>query len=90
MSNGWFVHGHYLLSSTFDPNTADTSQYTKGGGMQVDLGYLFPVGQSFHLGLQLTHRAFEYKALTTAGVDDTTNAYKINTVSPKVRFTFFF
>jgi len=90
MKNGWFVHGHYILSAQKDDDTSDTSKWTKGTGLQMDLGYSMEISGPFHLGLGLSYRSLEYSTADVAGVEITTNKRKITEMDPKIRFTFLF
>jgi hypothetical protein len=89
-SDVWFIHAHSILSSEFDPIVGDSSKYTKGSGLQIDLGYLFPFGASFRMGFELSHRTLEFKALTTSSVDDTTFNLIQNELRPKICLAWMF
>ena len=90
MKSGWFVHGHYILSSEFDQDTSTADKWKKGTGIQTDLGYMAPISGVFYLGIQLTYRALEYKTFESSGVDITTSTYKLTDMTPKLRLTFIF
>lgn len=90
MTGAWFVHGHYVFSAEFDPATGDNQKWTKGSGLQMDLGYLMNISGPLNFGLQLSFRNLQFKSNNTGGVDDESNARSINELYPKFRFTFLF
>lgn len=92
MKNGWFVHGHYILASENDLNTADAAldKWKKGTGIQADFGYMAMISGPFYLGIQMTYRTLEYKTYETGGVDSTAFTFKATEMMPKLRLTFIF
>ncbi len=89
MKNGWFVHGHYILSSEYDDNTSNADKFNKGTGMQVDFGYLAMISGPFYLGVEMSYRALEYKNAQISNVDVATSL-KFTDMMPKLRLTFIF
>ncbi len=90
MKNGWFGHLHYILSADKDDNTANADKWSKGTGIQVDLGYMMPVSGAFMLGVELAYRSLSYSTNTVSSVESTTTARKTADMMPKIRFTFIF
>lgn len=91
MKNGWFGHFHYILSSESDSDTSTSAKWTKGTGMQVDVGYLMPISGPFSIGVELAYRSLEYGTFQdNAGTESTANKLKSSGIKPKIRFTFIF
>lgn len=91
MKNGWFGHFHYILSSEYDSNTSTTAKWTKGTGMQVDVGYMMPVSSVFSLGVEMSYRSLEYGTFKDdTGTDITDNKRKVSDMMPRLRLTFIF
>lgn len=63
VSGGWFLMGHYLLSSEYKIGSDVT--YTGGTGFQADLGHWFRIANQFFIGPQVTYRTWTYSDLKT-------------------------
>ncbi|MEK6774048.1 MAG: hypothetical protein AABY64_08910 [Bdellovibrionota bacterium] len=90
LKNGWFGHLHYILSADKDDNTADADKWSKGTGIQADVGYMMAVSGPFMLGVELAYRSLSYTTNTVAAVDSTAFTRKASEVTPKIRLTFIF
>lgn len=70
---GWFVIGHYFITSEFERSSTVTDQ--GGSGFQLDIGYLFDLGSSITLGPQISYKTFTYterdSGTVTTDLDDT-------------------
>ena len=62
----FYINLHYFLSSKYklDPVT----EYTKGTGFGIDLGFLVKITSSFLAGIEITHRNYNYTEITQGGV----------------------
>ncbi len=62
----FYVNVHYFLSSKYklDPVT----EYSKGTGFGVDLGFLVKITSSFLAGFELTHRNYTYSEISRGGL----------------------
>lgn len=79
-ASGFYVKGHYIASATF-------GDFKEGTGFQGDLGYLTTVGNSFVVGVELTHRIIDYKKNDSiAGLD----SYKMTETFPMLTVGFIF
>lgn len=87
MMNGWMFMAHYYLSGSL---TSGTTSYSNGSGIGVDLGYMFPLGSTFNLGLALNYRSIEYKKLESSGVEVANSSLKTTTMAPKIVLGFMF
>ena len=72
VKNGWVVMGHYLLGGTY---TYTDTEYEKGSGNQIDVGYLFKTGSSMFLGFQITSRTMNYEAKVGTGELEVVDLY---------------
>jgi len=62
---GWYLMGHYFISSEYERGT--TTTYQDGSGFQFDVGYMFDLGSGFFVGPQLTYKTFEYGEAESGG-----------------------
>lgn len=89
-SNGFFIHGHYIMSAELDDDTSTTTKFKKGTGPQVDFGYMMPISSSANIGLQLTYKDVKYASYYNGTADVTTTTLKATEMYPKIRFGFMF
>jgi len=68
----FYVNLHYFISSKY--NFGGGTEYTKGNGYGVDLGFLSKVTSSFYVGLVITHRTYNYTDISTGGMTSSTSA----------------
>lgn len=61
----FYVNLHYFISSKY--NFGGGTEYTKGNGYGVDLGFLSKVTSSFYVGLVITHRGYSYSEISSSG-----------------------
>lgn len=79
-ASGFFIKGHYILSSEW-------GDYKEGTGFQADLGYINNVTGNFLVGVEATYRTIDYKK------DDTNPAldkYKVTELLPMLTVGFVF
>lgn len=88
-SNGFFVTGHYLLNSDYTGLTAAGAKWTKGSGIQADLGYQMNMMGSFNLGVLLIYRSVTYTNFNDGTTDSTIN-FKQTDMYPMLRLGFMF
>jgi hypothetical protein len=82
--NEFMFIGHYFLTGTYD-NAA--GPWDRGTGLGLDVGYLFPISGSFHLGGAMVYRSIEYKGANNATSGQT---LKVTSLSPRLLFSFLF
>jgi len=68
----FYLNAHYFLSSKYKFN--GTTEYTKGSGYEIDLGFLSKITSSFYVGLMVAHKSFSYSEMTVNGVSSSTSA----------------
>ncbi|MBX2986331.1 MAG: hypothetical protein KF802_00405 [Bdellovibrionaceae bacterium] len=88
MGRGFLFHAHYFLSGSYDAN--DTTKWSSGSGIGVNLGYLFNVAGNFHLGGGIAYRSLEFKKLKANDVDVDDSSAKVTTTEPRLLFAFVF
>jgi hypothetical protein len=76
--NGFFVIFSYFL--TAEHKVSGGSTYTDGMGPQIDLGWVFPLTESFYLGPQLSYRSISYSTIETNGSSVSQDTTRQNTV----------
>ncbi len=59
----FYINAHYFLTSKY--NLGGGSQYTKGSGYGIDLGFVSKITSSFYVGLVFAHRSYSYTELTS-------------------------
>lgn len=67
----FYINYHYYFASKY--NMAGT-EYSKGSGYEIDLGFLSKVTSSFYVGLVMAIKHFNYTEQTSAGVSSSINA----------------
>ena len=87
-AQGIYLHGSYLISSTYKIDANDTLQ--SGTGLQFDFGYLFRVANILQLGPQITYRTFTYSKEQSSGVVSSVSSTKSTETLPFVVFSFTF
>ena len=68
----FYLNAHYFFSSKYKFN--GNSEYTKGTGYEIDLGFLSKVTSSFYVGLMVAHKSFSYSEVSVSGVTSSTSA----------------
>lgn len=64
-------------------------RYSKGSGVQVDIGYLVPVTETFSLGPQLSYKNVKYSDVEIQGTQSAAD-YKWNGITPYFSLWFHF
>lgn len=86
--SGWYLLGHYFISSEVE--FSGGGEYGDGSGFQFDVGYMFQFGNSFYVGPQLSYKTFEYGEATAGGattdIDDTDATDFLPMVNLAVKF----
>lgn len=68
----FYINVSYFLASKYSLGTG--TEYTKGSGYEVDLGFLSKITSSFYAGLMIGLKNFSYTEQTTAGVKSSVSA----------------
>lgn len=61
----FYVNLHYFISSKYSFGSG--TEYSKGNGYGVDLGFLSKITSSFYVGLVITHRGYSYTEISGSG-----------------------
>lgn len=89
-SSGFFILGHGILDSTYEKQSSAIDKWTKGTGMQADLGYIMPISSSFLVGAQITYRSVKFTSYNNGTAEFTTYTYTKSETFPQLRFTLMF
>ena len=76
---------HFMATTELDA----TTDLIEGAGPQIDIGYVLPVTDSFHLGPQLRWRSLDYGKVETGGVKFDAD-HKATTIQPMINLWFMF
>lgn len=87
MNKGFLLVGHYFLNAE-QSDSADNK--LTGSAIGADLGYMFQVTGSFHLGGVMAYRSVTYNKLTQAGTEVPDASVKITAMEPKLVLGFLF
>jgi hypothetical protein len=68
----FYMSLNYFLASKY--NLGFGSEYSKGSGYEIDLGFLSKVTSSFYVGLALAIKTFSYSEQVTGGVATSVSA----------------
>ena len=68
----FYINVSYFLASKYSLGTG--TDYTKGSGYEVDLGFLSKITSSFYAGLMIGMKNFSYTEQTTGGVKSSVSA----------------
>jgi hypothetical protein len=89
-NSGWMIKAHYVLDSTDDKYSTTLDKWTKGTGLQLDVGYMFPVSSTFHLGAQLVYKSIKFTNYNDGTTDFTTYSYTKTETLPQITMAFVF
>lgn len=86
-NSGFYALFTYHLISEQDVSA--TSTLTDGMGPQIDIGWVFPLNHTFHMGPQITYRSIGYDKQDTGGASTDADV-TITQILPTISFWFAF
>lgn len=89
-SNGFFITGHYILDANYAKFGSTTDKFTKGTGIQADLGYQMNVSGAFSVGVLLTYRSLNFANYNDGTTDYDTFKLKDTEIYPQIRLGLMF
>jgi hypothetical protein len=86
----WMFTANYYFLAELDLGTFPASRWTKGTGLEFNVGFLLDVSQTIKVGPQIMFRSIDYKNFSISSVENSSYSFRQVDTLPQLKFCVIF